>query len=475
MREEVQRESEKVGKGEEVTMVFKRMIPIFLAAVCAFVVICASASAEIVHPFEGSFNGSDAPSGPFSTVAGIAVDRSGGPSEGNVYVGDAALKKAFTVEKFHADGSYAGVSISGAETSQGSFPVLSSVLPALIFGVALDGTSGANHGDVYVADAEHGVVDRFNEKGEFECQIAGAETEAAPLPLPAKECDELTGSGLGGAFMPSGVTVSTSGDVYVSDFANHVIDEFEPTGRYMRTIESPEITEPTGLAIDSSGNLYVVNLASDVVEFNATGELVKVLAANSPFSVALDPSTGHIDVGSGEEFADHVAEFEVTGEQHQLDSFGTAQFKDNAPIALAIDSAGRVYASAFIFNAPTGAVDMFGPFAVVPNVSTGHATITTKTSAEVHGHVDPDTEHGGGEITACEFEYVTEKQFKEHSGNHYEDAFVTACEPPVPYGGATDVSAQLSNLTPETVYHFRLQAANADLAAGNRGEDETFT
>jgi hypothetical protein len=429
----------------------RAFVSVSLLGVC-LLLVCGSASATVEHRLEGSFNGSEAPSGPFSTVASIAVDGSSGASRGDVYVGEGAYEGTYAVEKFHEDGSYTGLEITGAETPQGSLPAVSGISSTFFFGIAVDGSGSANRGDVYVADSEHGVVDRFSESGAYLGQLTGAETPQ-------------------GAFTPAGVAVDSSGHLYASDFAHGVIDEFEPSGKYLREIENPEITSPTSLAVDSSGNLYVENLASSVVEFNAKGELVRVLDSSSrPVSVAVDHFTGHIDVGA---FASpqHVAEYDEAG--NQLDLFGSGVFPEgHYPLGLASGVTGKIYAAPFNFNSPNGLIDIFGPYTIVPTVSTSAATNVTQTTAEVNGHVDLDTEHGGGEVTECKFEYVTDKQFNEHPANRYEGAAVVSCAQKTPYSSAMDVSAP-APVTPSTRYHFRLTAKNSE-GTGVGGE-ETLT
>ncbi|HSS04261.1 MAG TPA: hypothetical protein VLK89_03605, partial [Solirubrobacterales bacterium] len=60
-----------------------RTIATALALVLAvFLAFAAPTMAEVVHAPEGSFEGADAPGGPFGLVTGVALDNSGGPSDG---------------------------------------------------------------------------------------------------------------------------------------------------------------------------------------------------------------------------------------------------------------------------------------------------------------------------------------------------------------------------------------------------------
>jgi hypothetical protein len=64
---------------------------------------------------------------------------------------------------------------------------------------------------------------------------------------------------------------------------------------------------------------------------------------------------------------------------------------------------GKIYASS-VFN---GEVGIFSGDIVVPTVTTSEASEFTQTGVTLHGHVDPDAAHGGGEVTECVFEYGT--------------------------------------------------------------------
>lgn len=162
-----------------------------------------SASALTTRQVARSFDGSHGTGQP---VVAVAVGNSG--EAGDVYVGLASgsvLKFSFSSvhEKYEAEGK----PITGAKTPQGSFSL---VKGSLTSGIAVNSSESKNAGDVYVADIEHGVVDRFNEKGKYIGQITGAPTPA-------------------GSIEPRGIAVNSSGDLYVADVAHDVIDEFGPS------------------------------------------------------------------------------------------------------------------------------------------------------------------------------------------------------------------------------------------------------
>jgi hypothetical protein len=424
--------------------------------------VSTDATAKVTHPLVSSFNGGEAPLGPLGPpLASDAVDQ----GSGEVYVLEANLFGLVghdVVDKFDENGVYAGVQIVGTPRESFAFGVAS--------GVAVDNSLGANNGDVYVADTGHDAVDRFDSEGNFVCKITGK------TPISTEEVeDECAGAGgsntPNGSLTPTGMTVDSSGDVYVADDAHSVVDEFGPAGDYIRQIESTQLTGTMGeLALDASGNLYVTNLGSDVVKFDALGEFVAVLDSASATGVAVDPAPGgHVYVSGTADSHAQVAEYEPSGVL--VDVFHPAAPELHG---LAVDgTTGRIYVVEFLFvTSGGGTVEIFGPGLVVPDVTTGAATNVQRTSATLSGQVDPDVAHGGGEITECEFEYVTDTQFQEHAGDRYEGAATVDCSPAAPLSSATGVSADVS-ASPSTTYHFRLKAANA--SGVSQGEDETFT
>ncbi|MGN6372196.1 MAG: hypothetical protein ACTHM1_04300 [Solirubrobacteraceae bacterium] len=386
-----------------------------------------TAFAKIVHPSEGSFNGSDAPGGPLGqTLVSAAIDQ----ESGDVYVLESnvfGIGKGL-IDKFDANGVYAGVQIAAPGTGSFAFGLQS--------GLAVDNSLGVNKGDLYVADTEKGLVERFSSTGTYLSQIDGSETP-------------------GTSITPSGLAVDSSGDLYVADNAHAVIDKFDLTGKYVSQIADAHLTsEMDSIAFDSAGDLYVTNMFSNVVQFDATGTFVSELDNSFPQGVAVDPANDHIYVSKGRT----TAEYEPSGNLVSL-------FGENLPgfhFGVAVDGAsGRVYQTSWFGG---GQVWMFGPDTVVPTVTTGSASNVREVTASIDGRVDPDLPHGGGPVTECEFEYGTSTEYGQ----------TAPCSPAGPYATAAEVSAELSGLTPSTTYHFRIDAANSNKIA-SYGEDATFT
>jgi hypothetical protein len=427
-----------------------------------------AATAAIVHPFLGSFDGSDTPRGSLGVVVAAAADNSAGPSAGDFYLGGGAdIGQPSAVQKFAADGSYAGVEFDGADTPQSSFELISWTTFAR-GGIAVDGSSGANAGDVYVADVAHNVVDRFSESGEFLCQITG--TTPVTSEQEAAECAGAAGSETpsGGLGLTTGVGVNpVNGHVYVTDATNLVIHEFSEAGGYLGQIADSHLTQPGPLAFDSNGNLYVANgsllAAENVVKFDSSGTFVEVLDGSSGASyVAVDPGIDHAYVYRASPPTE-ILEYGASGAL----LVGFAEGKSENGSLAASASTGNVYlAQAF------GEAFIYGAGVVVPEVTTTAATEIGETSATLNGEAAPDTVNAGGDVTACEFEYVQDSEYQPGTVNPYAAGGTVPCEPAVPYSSPTPVSAVANGLTPNTLYHYRLAAADAE--GTGAGEDRTF-
>jgi hypothetical protein len=429
-----------------------RIVGVIAIALCGLLLASSSAVAAVTHRVEGTFNGSEAPGGALIPAFGDAVDNSGGPSATDVY-----LAGISGVDKFSANGTYAGVEFNGAETPQGSFSLLSEA--TVSGGIAVDGSSSANSGDVYVTDLEHDVVDKFSEAGKFICQITGK------IEPSTAECAGVTGSATpDGSIEPAGVTVdAANGDVWVSDDVHAVIDEFNPAGEYLGQIKDTHIVTPGPIALDSAGNMYVTNRnavfgsrAANTVVVLHEGKFVRTLDELEPLSVGVDLGTGHVYVF--EAAGRQVAEYEATG--GLIDKFAEEVIGQPQMLSIAVSSDGHFYGVEFF-----GGGVRYSPDTTVPTVTVNPATGVTETDARLAGVVDPDTAHGGGPVTLCQFEYVTEEDF-ESTG--FEGASSAACLPPAPFSVSQEVDATVT-LAPSTTYHFRLSASNSNEVV-NHGE-----
>jgi DNA-binding beta-propeller fold protein YncE len=200
-----------------------------LASLCAALVVFASGTADAVASpatYLHSF-------GPFERPTGLAVEE----STGNVFIPESG-EDFDTVNVFSArGGSPAGaapVVFSGKDTPAGSFAFNREWV-----GIAVDNSTSAAAGSIYVVDRGHAVVDRFKLSGgefKYESQLTGE---------PGTPFTE-----------PEGVATDANGDVYVSDPGAKMVREFSPGGTAEITSFAVEGLERS-VVVDSRGDIFV--------------------------------------------------------------------------------------------------------------------------------------------------------------------------------------------------------------------------
>ncbi len=346
---------------------------------------------------------------------GIAVGHPAGQAEPEVYVTE---YQAGVVSV----GVYSEAGVKQATWTGTGTP--SKFKTFALFGIAADNSGSLSDwaaGDVYVPVGEEKVVDVFKpEAGDtfaekYVTHLTG--TCATPTACATEKFVE-----------PRDVTVSSiNGDVFVTD--GNGVDVFEPTVlseyafvRRLTGIPSGLFNDVFNVAADSSGDVYVIDDRSGdespvVDQFSPSGVYLGRIAETSagPFpsgsslvSVAVDPATGDVYVGS-------------------------------------------FYKEA---GADVNFVDVFGPSIVLADVTTEPPSEVTPESAKLNGTVNPAK---AGAAT-CWFVYGTSTSFGQKA----------PCSKEVPEG-ESPVPVQASvQLQPDTTYFYRLQASNVN--GTNSGE-----
>ncbi len=366
----------------------------------------ASAMGGQTHPFQSEFTGSDTPAGSLSTADKVAVRQ----STGDVYVID---KSHGVVDTFDGAGSYL--------SQVGSFG----------FGgdpdLAVDNSATASEGNLYVLP-EFGPLSAYDSSGTLLYQLDGSTT-------PIGDFGDVCGT-----------AVDSNGDVYVADYGNQLIQKFDSSGAYLTTISVG--FSLCDIAVASDGTIWAIQWNQSLHKLAPDGTDLGVIDSQSPRAVNVDPATQRV-------FAVHdtsVIEYDPDG--NIVSQFGAGRLVGSR--GADIDgSTGQVYVS----SNPSGGsrVVIFGPLVPVPDAITGDATNISTTSATLNGHVDPA---GAGDITDCHFEYGT--------STSYDNS--VPCVPATPISSPTDVSADISGLTPSTIYHFTLVVATGSAGTVNGGD-----
>jgi DNA-binding beta-propeller fold protein YncE len=326
----------------------------------------------------------------------VAVDK----ENGEVFV---TQGNGRSVNIFSEAGTYltSWTSIDGIGQSQGEIHA------------AIDNSNTISKGTVYLSlNSPENHVEAFD-----------AAQRPVDFPATASYIDEnkLTGTPSGPFGAVSSIAVDASGDIYVLDEGNNVVDEFDSTGTFVRAFTgagSPEgFSGITGIAVDpTNGNVLV----------------------SAPF--------GSRSIDEFDSSANYVG---------QMNSVpGHSYF---CPNEIEVNSQGYTY----VPDGCSGEVEIFSPTAVLPNVTYPRFTNPTTTSGTLDAGVDPN---GGGKVTECKFEYGTSTSY---SGGE------VACSPPAPYTGTQSVSAEISGLTTGTTYHYRIVVKDAN--GTKYGADQTYT
>ncbi len=393
--------------------------------------------------------GNTVPGGAFTSPYGLAID-----SSGNLWVSDTHSGGA--VDKFDSSGNFLAQS-SGTPWS-GYY----------IQGIAFRNASS----QLYVADSDADDVYVLNSSGSY----SGT---------------DITGEWGGGCcYIYDAVDNSggpTDGDVYISSNGHKAVYRVNGTGAVVNFSASAsyiagnqltgtpthEFGELWGVATDPSGNVYVLDLThAEVDEFSPSGSFVQAFTAagtpDAPFgtlsTLAVDPTNGDVLIADNGQHLIHEFDSsgsfvgDIAGTDTPAGSFQTIQ-------GLAADPSGLVYVS----DAGSGhnVVDVFDAGVVLPKVTYGAVTNQTQTSGTLNAHVDPN---GGGDVTACHFEYGTTSAYS--SGSVACNPDPASSPPGSNFSVPTDVSADISGLTTETPYHYRVVVSNAN--GIRKGPDQIY-
>ncbi len=156
---------------------------------------------------------------------------------------------------------------------------------------------------------------------------------------------------------PSGVTINSSGHLYVVDSGNHRILKFDANGTLMTQWGSEgtgdgQFDDPWGIALDAEGNLYITDSVNNRVQkFDPDGRLTTKWGSlgtadnqfSSPYGVAID-SAGYVYVADSQN--NRIQKFDSNGSFiTKWGSRGSGDGQFLLPIGVAVDSAGHVYVS----------------------------------------------------------------------------------------------------------------------------------
>ena len=388
----------------------------------ALLLVPALASAAAPqHHFLETFGSANEPE--FIEANQMAVDQ----ATGDVLVID---RVAGTISRFHEDGTPAEFPARGSNEITGLF-----------FGasyeseIAVDNSGGPADGDIYVPQTGAQAVKVYSRNGELLDSLSEY-----------KEGQNASGA-LTPFSEPCGVAVDPSGNVYVGDFSGSI-------HKYAPSANPPVNTDNTANlpfgencllaagAGSTRGSIFAAKYLNmgGVFKLNATtGAEEYEVSPNSALAISVDPSTGHL-------FS--IEEKEAV----EYNAFGSAAARKVSSTLLG--SAGHGVAvngsSENLYLTTNGTkVEVF---AVGPvEVETNAADNVKAFSGTLNGALNPNG------ITDCHFDYTTHEEFE---ANGFTGASTANCVPE-PGSGVVPVSANVSGLSADTAYDFRLVAISA--------------
>lgn len=404
----------------------RRPAPIALAAVAtvAGMLLCsAPASAVVTHSYTGKAFGPEGPGkGAFAEVQGVAVEQ----GTGTVYVLDTGVNGG-TIYKFNAAGEPQNFSALGSDkiektgnggTDENELAVSS---------------AGVTKGDIYLANNSVTL-------------IYGAD---------GKKLGELNGEGTPWG-ENCGVAVDPMGNVYLGIYSN-TVNKYIPSANPVTNADyASSITNAQGVcnvAADAAETIYAASWSQGpVFSFPVSGE---PSSFGHGGTLAVDPAPANDDVYVNERSA--VGRFDHEG--NPLETFassGEGAIGNSWGIGVN-HSLNEIYVPD-----GKGSVEIFGSSGVVvPDVKTAAPSSVTRTSGTLNGSVNPDETT----VTSCHFEY---RSSSEGTFTH-----TLPCSPEPKEGNSpVAVTASLSGLPSQSVYYYRLSAANS--SGTSQGREETL-
>jgi hypothetical protein len=466
------------------------VLAVLLAGALAMLILAPGASAASTICSSGSA------AGQCLQPQGVAVDF----ETGHLYVADQGNNR---IDVFESNGTFLMAFGWGVDTGADEFQTCTtaSTCNAGIAGsgagqfsapswIAVDNNVGsASRHDVYIG-TDNFHVQKFTPSGEFTAAFG----EEGQGPCQFARTDDPIAVGPGGD-----VYAADAAELTPNNFSNR-IERFDPSGKCLGEVELFQGDfRIRNLAVDSSGNVYVtvIGAGGELRKYDPSGNLLEKLDEGiETEGLAVDPSDNlfaqqvenRAPSGSPFGFYDVITEYDSGG--NHLIRFGYGMFKRELPGLAAYHSAGGdVFGSEGSFGVKYFATPSPGPI-VVPEPC--RAVPVGNTRATLNARVNPE-----GQATTYRYQYVDKKSFEAEGGFASPNTKETPEIPLPPHSiseeeneeeagesGEVDekrapfelhqASAEAS-LVPETEYHCRVIATNADAPAGIAGEEGTFS
>lgn len=253
----------------------------------------------------------------------------------------------------------AGV-VSGTSTCPSAPPTSGPATQTCLGGPT--GVAADQSGDIYVADGSSNTVAKITATGSLSI-VAGTGRKGAPTPGPA------THSNLDNAY---DVAVDSTGDVYIDDAGNDVIEKVTPkgvlsviagTGRNGAPTPGPatasDLGSPNAIAVGPTGNLYIADSSNNDVEEVTPDGTLSVLAGTGRYG---QPTPGPTSQSSLDE-PDGVA-VDNSGNVYIADAGASAVILKVTPAGRLSVIAGMLHRHGQPTPGPATRSALGGPFSV---------------------------------------------------------------------------------------------------------------
>jgi tripartite motif-containing protein 71 len=330
-------------------------------------------------------------------------------------------------------------------------------------------------GNLWLADAGNNRIDEFNSTGGFIKTIGwGVSDGLAQFETCTANCRSgIAGTGNGQFAGPQGLAIDTSGNLYIGDTLNCRVEELSSAGTFITRWGAgggdgecnsgpSQFSSPVTVRLDAAGNVWVADYNnSNVQEFTPSGGYIKTVGGpgtiggtfDGPQQLAFDSADDLLVADSLNDRAqlldpaDGSFAFAWGGPSGStpgpgdFGEVGGVAVLPNDQVALSDQGNGRV--ELFTFPVPASSLPTSTPAA---------------THAALGGTIDP-----GGGVAAYHFEWGPTSAY----GN------VTPAGGTGPGVSAQPVGATITGLTSNTTYHWRLVASTP--AGSSATPDQTLT
>lgn len=397
----------------------------------------------------GAWSGEASPGKAFGEVTGVAVDNSKGASAGDVLVVDAEDPELSegVVDVFKPKPA------GPEEGGEGELVrVLSKGKMEEPYAIAIDSSTGR----VYVGDSLKGSVFEYSPTGAYEGKLTGKGGPEGTFDGPEEEEGNVAALAVD----------PVSGDLLVAEAERGVVGEFNTAGESIGWIASSpavQLGEPHGLGVSATGDVYVADSLLGKVDIFGPGVVVPDVATSKASKVTRttallggtvngDGQPGHVffEYGTSRTFGSSTSPLPFAGGEEKVAisaselHAGTLYYYRLA----AENENGTNYGATKELETPTA----------VEGLSTGAVSNLQPTSTTLNGSLSPNG-------VDAHYYFQWGKTTSYGSETPSEDAGSGT--------GSAAAKAELTGLSPNTVYHYRLVATNS--YGTTDGADQSFT